>query len=180
MILRSERLYLRIPVLEDAPLRHEWFNDPQFTRLYLGRPTYITYKQIEEEVKFAALPASYTGMFELALLTSDNNRYIGNTFFRKINMADRSAEYGIFIGAQDLWGGHFGTEVTRIMVEYGFNELGFNRIWLTVLSFNHRAISCFEKCGFKNEGVFRKAIFSGGTFNDVYSMSILEEEYIQK
>ena len=34
-------------------------------------------------------------------------------------------------------------------VEYGFNELGLNRIYLSVYADNPRAIHVYEQCGFK-------------------------------
>jgi RimJ/RimL family protein N-acetyltransferase len=129
---------------------------------------------VENDVKFALQPVSYSGLMELAIQTIEDNLYIGNTFFRKINWQDRHAEFGIFIGNKKIWGSRIGSEVTQFMIDYGFRELGFHRLWLSVFPYNHRAVRCFEKCGFKKESVFREAIFSEGAFHDVIGMSILE------
>jgi RimJ/RimL family protein N-acetyltransferase len=173
-MLKTEHTILRAARLEDIPSRFAWFNDPEFTRLYLGRSLPTSYEQVESEVKFSLQPLSLTGLMEFAIQTADGNRYIGNTFFRKINWQDRHAEYGIFIGPRELYGVRLGAEITKTMVEYGFRELGFHRIWLTVFAYNHRAARCFEKCGFAKEALFREVVFSGGVFNDVIGMSILE------
>ncbi|MGV8057811.1 MAG: GNAT family N-acetyltransferase [Smithellaceae bacterium] len=172
-MMNNEHICLRPTNLSDAPLRYNWFNDPEFTKLYLGRLTSTPYRQVEEEILFAAHPAISTGLCELAIQTMDTNLYIGNTFLRKIDWQNRSAEYGIFIGNKEQWGKNIGLEVTRMMLQYGFAEFGFQRIWLTVLAYNDRAVKCFEKCGFQKEGVLRNAIFSGGQFNDVILMSII-------
>jgi RimJ/RimL family protein N-acetyltransferase len=173
-MLRNERFFLRPTGPGDIPARHEWFNDPEFTRLYLGRPTLIPYRQVEDEVLYATSPMISSGLFELAIQMTDGNLYIGNTYFRKIDWQNHSAEYGIFIGSKEKWGMNIGKDATLMMLEYGFTELGFHRIWLTVFSYNHRAIKCFEKCGITKEGVLRGAVFSGGQFNDVIMMSILK------
>lgn len=158
-------------------IRYEWFNEPEFTQLYLGRSAHnFQYKVVEDEVLLAMHSSPATGHFELAIETAVENRYVGNAFLRKINLLDRNAEFGIFIGPPELWGKGLGGEATRLMLQYGFKEIGLHRIWLIVFPFNERAIRCFEKCGFKREGVFRDALFSGGRFHDIYCMSILEDQ----
>lgn len=175
-MIKGSRIVLKLSRHEDTIIRYGWFNDPEFTKLYLGRPTCTNYRQIEQEVMLAMEPIVTSGLFELAVHAHDGDLYIGNAFFRKINLLDRSAEFGIFLGNPEYRGKKFGEEIIELMLDYGFQELGLHRIWLTVLAFNHRAIRCFEKCGFRREGVFREAIFSGGIFNDVYLMAILENE----
>lgn len=175
-MMNSKHILLRPSSLSDAPLRYNWFCDPEFMRLYLGRPVLTSYRQVEEEIIFATYPAISTGLCELALQTIDTNLYIGNAFLRKIDWLNRSAEYGIFIGNKEQWGKKIGLEVTKLVLQYGFAELGLQRIWLTVLAYNCRAIKCFEKCDFQNEGVLRNAVFSGAQFHDVMIMSSIASQ----
>lgn len=167
------KIALRPSSISDASLRYHWFNDAEFTRLYLGRPLFTSYRQVEDEIVLSTYPTLSTGLYELAIQTVETNLYIGNTFFRKMDWQNRSAEYGIFIGDSEHRGAGIGPEVTQRMLEQGFSEFGLHRIWLTVLAFNERAIRCFEKCGFQREGVLRDAIYSGGQFNHVIIMSVL-------
>lgn len=171
MMIPNQHIFLRPSNLSDAALRYNWFNDPELTRLYLGRPSLTSYRQVEEEILISTYPYLSTGLYELAIQTIEPNLYIGNAFLRKIDWQNRSAEYGIFIGNQEQWGKKIGTEVTQMMLQHAFSEFGLRRVWLTVLAFNGRAIKCFEKCGFQTEGVLRNAIWSGGQFNDVILMS---------
>jgi RimJ/RimL family protein N-acetyltransferase len=46
-----------------------------------------------------------------------------------------------------------------------------------VLSFNVRALRCYEKCGFVREGIGRESALVGGAWVDDVMMSILEREY---
>jgi len=169
--MSNKHILLRPSSAADAPLRYQWFNDPEFTRLYLGRSTLTPYRQVEEEILLSSSTALSTGLFELSIQTIGDNLYIGNTFFRKIDWQNRSAEYGIFIGPRELWGKGIGREATMMMLNYGFAELGLQRIWITALAFNKQAIKCMEKCGFEGEGILRSAIFSSGQFHDVILMS---------
>jgi RimJ/RimL family protein N-acetyltransferase len=45
------------------------------------------------------------------------------------------------------------------------------------LEANARAIRAYEKCGFRKEGVMRKARFKNGRYENDVLMSILQEEW---
>lgn len=159
--------------LDQVMTRWEWFQDPQFSRLYLGRgfPP-LRYKTVEDEVLAAMDADPLRGYFEAAVLGLADKRYVGNAFLRKISLQDRSAELGIFIGPAH-WDKGMGSEAVGLLTAYGFEELGLHRIWLTVFDFNPRARACFEKCGFVREGTLRDAVFNAGRFHDVHLMALL-------
>jgi RimJ/RimL family protein N-acetyltransferase len=52
-----------------------------------------------------------------------------------------------------------------------------HRVELEVLAFNLRAIQCYKRCGFVEEGRKRKACFSDGEYRDVVIMAILKEDF---
>lgn len=60
----------------------------------------------------------------------------------------------------------------------GFTELGLHRIDLIVFDFNVSAIKCYEKAGFKTEGLKRDIRKMGDEFWSAYEMSILEDEWM--
>ena len=47
----------------------------------------------------------------------------------------------------------FGTDAMNALVDFGFGELGLQRVGLTVAPDNERAIRSYEKCGFVREGI---------------------------
>ena len=63
------------------------------------------------------------------------------------------------------------------MLDYGFNLLNLNNIMLCVYSFNHRAINCYKKIGFKEIGRRRNSKFIGGKWFDGVFMDMLAEEF---
>ncbi|MDQ7096485.1 GNAT family protein [Desulfosporosinus sp. PR] len=70
-----------------------------------------------------------------------------------------------------------GTEVTKLVLDFAFNILGYHKVYLRVLEYNKRAIRCYEKCGFIKEGKDREGAFIDGNYEtDVY-MAVLEDEY---
>ena len=45
------------------------------------------------------------------------------------------------------------------------------------MSFNERALKCYQKCGFKEYGRRRKCKFINGKYYDCIEMDILAEEF---
>lgn len=87
---------------------------------------------------------------------------VGTTFLRDIDYESKVAEFGIFIGEKDYLSKGVGSKAAKLIVEFGFEKLNLDRIFLRVLANNTRAQKSYEKVGFhldnqnkyiKNEGV---------------------------
>ena len=64
-----------------------------------------------------------------------------------------------------------------LLLNYGFNFLNLNNIYLKVLSFNKRAIKAYEKCGFKTFEILKEShYFEGKYFDNIY-MNILKDDF---
>lgn len=74
---------------------------------------------------------------------------IGSIYFRDIDVEKREAEFGIFIGEKNFIGKGLGQEATKLFINFGFKELGFDRIILRVIDTNNKAEHIYEKVGFK-------------------------------
>ena len=64
-----------------------------------------------------------------------------------------------------------------LLEKHVFLTLGLERLELEVRMDNAAARRCYERAGFRLEGVKRHAFFANGAFCDVGIMSILREEY---
>ena len=107
----------------------------------------------------------------------DGGRFIGTTGLYSHRDIYRSFEFRILIGHPDCLGKGIGTEVTRMVVDWGFKRLNAHRIWLGVNAENLGAIKCYEKVGFKREGVLRDEIFCNGHYTDAIRMGLLESDW---
>jgi len=90
---------------------------------------------------------------------------------------DNKARYAIGIFDPIYWGRGIGTEVTHLVLDYAFNELGLHRVDLKVLEYNTRGIRCYEKCGFILEGKEREGALIEGKYENDLTMGILDYEY---
>lgn len=105
--------------------------------------------------------------------------FVGYAGISKISNINKSGEYFIFIGDKDYWGKGIGTQVTQMIVEMGFKELGLNRIMLSVSVPNVAGAKAYERTGFVLEGRFREAALRNGEYHDKLVMSILKSEWIE-
>jgi RimJ/RimL family protein N-acetyltransferase len=156
------------------PVYLRWMNDFVVTRT-LGvalRP----FTSEAEEAWFAAVStasneANFT-IYERATL-----RPIGNTGLRQVDHRERTADFGILIGERDCWGRGYGTEATRLVLDFGFHALGLHNVWLSVFSQNERAIRAYARAGFRVVGRRREAHRIGGRAYDIVYMDCLVSEF---
>jgi ribosomal-protein-alanine N-acetyltransferase len=95
----------------------------------------------------------------------------------KVNEYDCRARYSVGIFDSSVWSKGLGVEITQLALQYAFDVLKLHRVDLRVLEYNHRAIACYEKCGFIKEGVEREGAFIENKFETDVIMSILKREY---
>ncbi len=113
----------------------------------------------------------------LVICTRERDQVIGKTAFYRIDWVGRMAVYYLAISETANWQKGYGSEVTRLMIEYAFNTLNLNRIQLHVFKNNKAAIRVYENAGFVIEGTLREAMYHKGGFCDFYVMGLLRKEY---
>ena len=103
---------------------------------------------------------------------------IGSLSLFGIQPRDRSATLGIALGREFIGRG-YGSDAMRVIVAYGFRELGLHRIQLGVAPFNQGGIRAYEKAGFREEGRLRQSVLHDGRWYDEILMSVLEHEWAE-
>lgn len=106
---------------------------------------------------------------------NDNVYDIGTVFIKNIDNHNHKAEFGLFIGDQTVLGKGYGQIATKLMLKYAFDDLSLNRVYLTVLSENTRAIHTYKKSGFVYEGELRQSYCGDGGFMNVTIMGITKD-----
>ena len=172
----GDRLYLRPAEMEDIEPFILWLND-QEVRRFLSRTSPLN--KVREKDFIEGLYKDDREIV-LGIVLKENDQLIGNMALHRISLPFRHACLGIVIGDKSCWSKGYGTEALNLMLGYGFDQLNLHRIFLTVLSFNARAIRAYEKVGFRREGVFREHMYRDGKYHDVYYMGILEDEWRER
>lgn len=128
----------------------------------------------EQLAKWSANQESDLGLAVETL--ADPPTLVGHLTVQGARPKDRCATLGISLGREHLGRG-YGTDAMRIIVDYGFRELGLHRLQLSVAPFNTAAIHVYQTVGFVEEGRRREAVLHDGRWYDEVLMSILDHEW---
>ncbi|CCH78214.1 GCN5-related N-acetyltransferase [Nostocoides japonicum T1-X7] len=167
--LAGEQVRLRELREADLPELVAWWRDPDvavFNSHVQPRPD----KPLEEMFRSWSDNGSSAGV--AFCVETLNEELVGHVSMWGADVRNRCATFGIVIGPEHQTRG-FGTEATRLMISYGFTELGLHRIELMVHAENERAIAVYRRVGFEQEGLFRSKLFYGGCFHDQVLMATL-------
>ena len=165
---------LRLVEEEDLPLLVAWRNTPS---IWAGFFNKFPLSMARQKAWFANLVADQSKKLFM-ICKVENNEPVGTIGLDHIDFANQSTEFGnMLIGKQEFVGKGYATEATELMLSYCFLRLNMNRVYLKVYADNARAISLYERCGFKVEGTLREAQFECGMFKDLLVMSILRREF---
>jgi RimJ/RimL family protein N-acetyltransferase len=172
--MEGEQVVLGPRRRELLPLYLKWVNDFVVTRALEVGLGPITMQAEEAWYERTAKDERNVGftIYERATM-----RPIGNTGLHEVDYLHGTATFGIAIGETDCWGKGYATEVTRLMLDYGFTALGLHNILLTVFSYNERAIRVYLRAGFREIGRRREARRLAGQAYDVIYMDCLATEF---
>jgi RimJ/RimL family protein N-acetyltransferase len=174
-VLDGEHVRLRELHEADLPQLEVWLRDPSILIFDTdtvrprpeGAPTELLRRWSANDT-----PASVG----FSIVTRDEGTLVGHVGLFNIDPKDRNAEVNILLGPPHQGRG-YGTDAMRVLVRYGFLELGLHRIELGVFAFNERALAAYSKAGFVVEGRRRQRVFHGGSFHDDLIMGILRPEW---
>jgi RimJ/RimL family protein N-acetyltransferase len=101
---------------------------------------------------------------------------IGGIGLRDIDPDHLQAELGLWIGVP-WWGRGYALEAVRAVVDYGFTQLGLNRVCAHHLTRNPASGRVLAKAGFQVEGVLRQRVRKWSVYEDVVLLAILRRDW---
>ena len=155
----------------DIPKKVEWINNPENNQFLhydipisiVGTERWFDGHQGEE--------TRYDGVIEA------DGVPVGTIGLLSIDRKNSKAEYYIAMGEVDYKGKGVAKEASRLILEYGFEKLDLNRIYLFTEVENVAAQKLFERVGFVREGVIRQDIVSHGKYADRIAYGFLREDW---
>jgi ribosomal-protein-serine acetyltransferase len=107
-----------------------------------------------------------------------DNKYIGNMGLHDINKNNNSAMIGYWL-AKDAQGKGIMTDCVRALTDYGFNELGLNRIYIYCAFENKKSRAIPERLGYTQEGILQDGTCLYGTYHDEVIYGIVKRNWIK-
>lgn len=177
-MIEGRLIKLRAVELSDVDRYVAWLNDREVTR-HLQRRYQLS--RLAEENWLRKDDTKLIGFAggNYAIETKDGV-HIGSVGFHYANPENRKATLGIAIGDKAYWSKGYGTDAILTLLRFGFDEMNLHRIDLGVDADNARAIACYWKCGFVEEGRLRDTRYVRGQHRDQLWMGILREEFHAK
>jgi RimJ/RimL family protein N-acetyltransferase len=174
-ILVGDRVRLRGVREDDLPTLARWEMDAG--RLATLSDWVVPPSEAAAKERIAKWSANEDDRIGFAIETLDDPPVlIGHLGLWGARPKDRQATLGIALGREYIGRG-YGTDAMRVIVGYGFREMGLHRIQLTVAPFNPAGIRAYEKAGFVEEGRHRESVWHDGRWYDEVLMSVLDHEW---
>lgn len=173
-MLTGEHLRLAPLRDEDLEVLFGWINDRE--QVLLNSP-YRPVHAWDHRAWFESVPSrDDVAIFGIRLDPDDV--LIGSCQLNEIDPYRGTAYLQIRIGQPSARGRGLGTEAVCLLLGHAFDDLRLRRVTLSVFADNAAAIRCYEKAGFRREGLLREAAYLDGRTTDVLVMGILRAEYL--
>lgn len=111
-------------------------------------------------------------------LVKSSNKSIGVISINEINYDNKTAFLGIYANPEsdEKSKGH---TLIRTLCNIAFTKIGLHTLKLEVISTNKKAISFYERVGFKHEGELREYVLRNKKYENVTIMGILCDEALE-
>lgn len=172
--LVGEGVELRRHDRANYPLYARWYGDEEVWRLtsWMAEPMRrAAVERLFEDRESSSMDDSFAVHWE------GEGEPVGVVSLANISHANSSADLSVIVGDEKDRDKGLGTEAIRILLGYAFEDLGLNRVALSVFDFNETAIHAYEKLGFEREGLLRQALWRDGGFHDAILMSVLAQDW---
>ncbi|NLN42150.1 MAG: GNAT family N-acetyltransferase [Clostridiales bacterium] len=159
---------------KDIPYKVKWINDKRNNKyLHYDLPlredkTLVWFKNIKDRVDRVDFTITY------------NDEPVGLIGLINIDRKNKKAEYYICLGEEKYKGKGIAYAASKLLIDYAYNKLHLNKIYLYTEKNNNQAQRIFEKIGFKKEGLLVNDLIYNGKKIDRYIYGLIFEDYKRK
>jgi len=173
--LCTPRLELHPLEIGDETRLFEIYSDPEFMRYW----SCVPWTEVDQGVTMirADKAAMESGEYiALGIYRQTDQRLVGTCCLFKIYEPCRRAELGYGI-ARDSWRRGYMTEAISALMDYGFVDMGLNRLEADVDPRNTASCRSLENLGFVQEGLLRQRWIAGKETSDSAIYGLLASDW---
>mgnify|MGYP002511095869 CR=1 FL=1 len=176
-MIKGKKVYLCSLEREDLPLLMKWRNQTEF------RKYFREYREINSDMQKDWYEKKVIGDIStimFAIKEIDTEKLIGCCGLCYINWVHRNGDLSLYIGKDNIYIDEEGyaKESCNLLFDYGFLELGLEKIWSELYEFDNRKINLYQELGMQIDGVLRNQYYYGGKWWNSKMLSILREEWV--
>ena len=173
--LVSERLILRRMLLQDAEDMYAYAHLPQVTR-YLTWREHPSLSYTKQYLAYIATRYRVGEFYDFSLVCKADGHMIGTCGFTRFDPDNDAAEIGYVLNPAYRKKG-LATEAVMLILRYGFEVLGLNRIEARYMCENLESRAVMDRCGMHFEGIHRGLMKIKGKYEDIGICAITADEY---
>ena len=175
-MLVGKKVILRSFKIEDIDSTYSLITNMNVRNL--SSAGYIFPISLISQREFIENTMKYSGpLFRFAIEEKESGNCIGACGVNGYDEKNRNMSIGLWIG-EEYQGNGYGSDSLRILCKYIFSEMNIHKIKLQYFSFNEKAKTCYEKVGFKLEGILKKEFFRFGEYHDVILMGLFYKDLL--
>ena len=169
--LDGERIYLRSITYDDTELVVKWRNQENVKKYFFYNGPFTA--EVHEKWMRTRVETGDVEQFIVCL--KDDDRPVGCTYLRDVDYDNKKAEYGVFLGEEDIRGMGIGKEALELTVRYAFDELKLHRVYARVKETNKPSLYSFLHTGFDQEAVLKESMLCDGEYVNVIILGRLNK-----
>lgn len=171
-MIKGERVYLEAIERKDLPKLMEWRNREDF------RKYFREYRDINTELQnrwFETSVLNDISTIMFSIKSIESNELLGCCGLCYINWIHRNADLSIYVGYKNVYIDEegFAEESCKLLLNYGFNQLGLHKIWTEIYEFDVKKKKLYDKLNFHVDGILRENYYYDGKWWNSYILSIL-------
>ncbi len=153
-----------------------YYTDPRVNEYILAEIPRTLEEARQDMYYWRNLNTTNNGIY-FTIADKQTNKMVGTIGLGSYNKYNSRIEISYDINF-DYWRRGIAFNCSMALIKYTFENLNINRIEAVTSTYNEASVRLLEKCGFTFEGTLRQHRFHRGNFVDVYSFSILKEDYL--
>lgn len=176
-MIKGKLVGLRAIEKEDLMMLKNWRNNPDFRKNFRE---IRELNQDNQEIWFNKMVVNSSNDFMFTIVRLEDDAPIGACGLLYVNWIIRSADFSFYIGHKEEYVNDKGysEDAARVLIEYGFNNLNLNKIWMELYEFDQKKIKFFiEKFNFQKDAILRENCFEGGRYWNSFIVSLLRSDY---
>ncbi len=172
--LHAESVTLSPFTLNDATLVQRYAGDPQVARTTLNVPH--PYPDGVAEKWIASHLLHYLEKKNVVFAIRSPSGELYGAINLSLRLDNQMGELGYWVGFP-FWNKGFCTDAARRLIQFGFEELGLNKIYARHMLGNVGSGRVMQKIGMTMEGIQRQHTIKNGELRDIVEYGILKSEY---
>lgn len=175
-VLEGKRLRLRRMDRPDAETMFRYWSDPEVVR-YMNMPPFTSEEDTFEMINMLNGLSESEDALRWGIELKEKALLIGSCGFNVWQLSGAyRGEIGYDLG-RDYWGQGYMAETLQLLLTFGYETMGLNRIEALVDPRNDNSRRLLQKLGFVEEGLLREYQRSESGFVDLMIYSLLKKEY---